>query len=160
MKRRGRPEPFGLKSSCGSAQSVSRFGAAGLARITRIDVFGKLKLTKCAPGGKPRRGFFMSAIRRPARLWVHKPGSGTVPSARVWNGPGSAAHHEDVLRCARDTYETRIRATALNCPTPSRPLVIFLLITSLTSDPERRRQASSPERSRQWSHETLHAAQG
>src|ERR1700724_2056435 len=39
-----------------------------LARITRIDVFGKLKLTKCAPGGKPRRGFFMSAIHRPARL--------------------------------------------------------------------------------------------
>jgi hypothetical protein len=55
----------------------------------QISLFRKLKLTNCAPipglpatgffmrqsdkppGGKPRRGFFMSAIRRPERLWMH-----------------------------------------------------------------------------------------
>ena len=25
----------------------------------------------------------------------------------VWNDPGSAAHHEDVLRCARETRKMR-----------------------------------------------------
>jgi CubicO group peptidase (beta-lactamase class C family) len=34
--------------------------------------------------------------------------SATVPNGGVWNGPGSAAHHQVVLRCARDKRKATV----------------------------------------------------
>jgi hypothetical protein len=51
-------------SRCGTACSVLRSGLAGTCTNRRNDLFVKFKLTKCAPGGKPRRGFFMRAQAR------------------------------------------------------------------------------------------------
>jgi hypothetical protein len=57
-------------------------------------------------------GLFPDAVQRVAHKGVHARlrglcgavlcRAGIVPHVGAWNGPGSAAHHEDVLRCARD----------------------------------------------------------
>ena len=68
----------------------------------RNGVFGKLKLTKCAPGGKPCRGFFMSAIHRPGSLLKHRDRS----RFRRWAAPSNTVSSS--LACAawlRRPYE-------------------------------------------------------
>ena len=46
-----------------------------------------------------------------SRLWRLE--RSPLSRGQVWNGPGSAAHHQEVLRCARDTCETIVRVTTL-----------------------------------------------
>jgi hypothetical protein len=67
------------RGACGAAQRVSRFVFACTNRSN--DVFGKLKLTKCDPGGKPRRDFscpgretapgFFHVRNPPPPAWMH-----------------------------------------------------------------------------------------